>query len=62
MQEAEEKIEEEEEEEEEEEAEINTEKPLLEKKNKKKVANETCKPNKKTKSPKKWCRFNLLGC
>ncbi|KAG5411370.1 hypothetical protein IGI04_007689, partial [Brassica rapa subsp. trilocularis] len=54
--ETEEKIEEEEEEEEE----INTEKPLLEKKNKKKVANETCKPNKKTKSPKKWCRFNLL--
>ncbi|CAH8364930.1 unnamed protein product [Eruca vesicaria subsp. sativa] len=47
--------------EEEKEEEMNVEKPLL-KKNKKKDANETCKPNKKTKSPKKWSRFNLLGC
>ncbi|KAL0693306.1 hypothetical protein Bca4012_060486 [Brassica carinata] len=55
--ETEEKIEEEEEEVEEE---INTEKPLLEKK---KDANETCKPNKKkTKSSKKCSWFNLLGC
>ncbi|EOA12647.1 hypothetical protein CARUB_v10027684mg [Capsella rubella] len=53
--------------EEEKEEEINIEKPLLEKKVKKNHANETCKPNKKTKkkktkSPKKWCRFSLLGC
>ncbi|CAH2046162.1 unnamed protein product [Thlaspi arvense] len=50
--------------EEEKEEEMNIEKPLLEKKNKKiKDANETCKPKKKkTKSPKKWSRFNLLGC
>ncbi|KAJ4888626.1 microspore-specific promoter 2 [Raphanus sativus] len=48
--------------EEEKEEEINVEKPLLEKKNKKKDANETCTPNKKTKSPKKWSRFNFLGC
>lgn len=47
--------------EEEKEEEINIEKPLLEKK--KKDANETCKPKKKkTKSPKKWSRFSLLGC
>nr|AAM61509.1 unknown [Arabidopsis thaliana] len=51
--------------EEEKEEEINVEKPLLEKKNKKTKkndANETCKPKKKTKSPKKWSRFSLLGC
>ncbi|CAN8245819.1 unnamed protein product [Cochlearia groenlandica] len=47
--------------EEEKEDEIIIEKPLLEKKNKKKGANKTCKP-KKTKSPKKWSRFSLLGC
>ncbi|KFK31428.1 hypothetical protein AALP_AA6G110700 [Arabis alpina] len=52
--------------EEEPEEEVNIEKPLLEnkkKKQKKKSANETCKPKKKkTKSPKKWSRFSLLGC
>lgn len=42
------------------EMEINIEKPFLENK-KKNFANETCKPKKKTKSPKKW-RCNLLGC
>ncbi|KAG2261833.1 hypothetical protein Bca52824_068912 [Brassica carinata] len=47
--------------EEESEVEINIEKPLLENK-KKNFANETCKPKKKTKSPKKWSRCNLLGC
>ncbi|CAA7014611.1 unnamed protein product [Microthlaspi erraticum] len=49
--------------EEEKEEEINIEKPLLEKKKKKKDVTETCKPKKKkTKSPKKWSRFSLLGC
>ncbi|ESQ39828.1 hypothetical protein EUTSA_v10001038mg [Eutrema salsugineum] len=49
--------------EEEKEEEINIEKPLLETKKEKKDANETCKPKKKkTKSPKKWSRLNLLGC
>ncbi|CAF1994528.1 hypothetical protein Bca4012_078113 [Brassica carinata] len=43
------------------EKEINIEKSLLENK-KKNFANETCKPKKKTKSPKKWSRCNLLGC
>ncbi|XP_010441543.1 PREDICTED: uncharacterized protein LOC104724693 isoform X2 [Camelina sativa] len=52
--------------EEEKDEEINLEKPLLEKKKiKKNDANETCNPKKKkkkTNSPKKWCRFSLLGC
>ncbi|CAN8267265.1 unnamed protein product [Cochlearia groenlandica] len=48
----------------EEEEEIDNEEPLLRKKKKKKDSNnETCKPKKmETKSPKKWYRFNLLGC